>query len=122
MFDPITIGAALLPTLNYIITKATDHLTGGPKPSTAKEQISIIEAEAKKLEALANLDRAESASYWVQNIRALMRPVAAGIVMFTWTIYVFQVGIVSSDMMNMASAVMFYLFGERIQMKIEKRH
>lgn len=113
--------AAVLPTLNYVITRVTDHFKGGPKHRNADEAIKLYQSEVEKLKALAQLDVSEGASSWVMNIRALMRPAAASVILVMWSIYAYKVGIASNDMMNMASAVMFYLFGERVQMRLERK-
>lgn len=118
MFDPFTILAALLPTLQYGATKIIDKYTGGPSPSSAEEALKLKQADVAQLEALAKLDNADGASRWVTNVRAMMRPLAVTAVLGMWSFYAFKMGITAMDMQNMASAVMFYLFGDRLTMTL----
>lgn len=118
MFDPITILAALIPTIKYGVERVIDYKTGGPKPSNAQEAIALKQADIQQLEALAKLDNAEGASQWVINIRSLQRPVATAVILTMWAVYAYKAGISAQDMQNMAAAAVFYLFGDRTTMSI----
>ena len=122
MFDPFTILAALIPTIKYGVERVIDYNTGGPKPSNAKEAIEINDAEARKLEALSKLDNSEGAAQWVINIRALQRPIAVLVILTMWSLYAVQSGISAQDMQNMASAAIFYLFGDRTTMFLSEKN
>lgn len=112
--------AALIPTLNYAANRAIDYYTGGPKPSNAQEAIALKQADIAQLEAIAKLDDSDGSSQWVTNIRSLMRPFAVTVILSVWAAYVFNTGISSDDIMNLASAAVFYLFGDRTQMAITR--
>lgn len=118
MFDPFTILAALIPTVQYGIQRIIDYKTGGPKPTNAAEAIALKQADVAQLEALGKLDNADGASRWVINIRGLQRPVATAVILGMWSIYAYRVGITAEDMQNMAAAAVFYLFGDRTAMYI----
>src|SRR3990167_6362725 len=118
MFDPLTLLAAGIPTLNYVITRITDYFTGGPTPRNAQEAIELKKVDISQMEALAKLDNADGAPSWVVPIRALQRPFAVLVILSMWSVYVYKTGISSQDMMNLASAAVFYLFGQRTQMEL----
>jgi hypothetical protein len=120
-FDPITILAAFVPTLSYVAQRVTDYFTGGPKPRNAQEAIELKKADIEQLKALAELDNSDGAPSWVVAIRALQRPFAVFVILVMWSVYVYKVGIAAEDMMNLASAAVFYLFGQRTQMYLSKK-
>jgi hypothetical protein len=120
MFPILSLLAALIPTLNYGVTRVIDKYTGGAKPSNAQEELTLKQADVAQLEALAKLDDASGASQWVVNIRALQRPFAITVILGIWGTYVFKNGMSPDDIMNLASAAVFYLFGERTRMYIAK--
>ena len=121
MFDPLTLLAAGIPTLNYVITRIADYFTGGPTPRNAQEAIELKKVDISQMEALAKLDNADGAPSLVVAIRALQRPFAVLVILSMWSVYVYKTGISSQDMMNLASAAVFYLFGQRTQMELVRK-
>lgn len=106
--DPITALAALLPlgieAGKYAIQRWLAPET--VKPGTFAEFIDLERFKAMQ-------GGAEVSYPWVAAIRELQRPLFAAAVIGTW---VYQAGFaveVSQDVANMASAVGFYLFGDR---------
>jgi hypothetical protein len=123
MIDPVsitTILSSLLPSIGYAFKRIVDYKTGGRKPSNSSEEVASREADVKLLEAIAKLDAAEGASKWVVNVRAMQRPLVVFVVLINWTLM--TLGIVPVDLQmyvivaNLASSVMFYLFGDRTLM------
>ena len=120
MFAFLPVLAALIPTINYGVTRAIDHFTGGPKPSNAQEAIALKQADIAQLEALSKLDNADGAPSWVIAIRALQRPFAVLVILGVWAASAYKYGIASEDLMNLAEAAVFYLFGDRTTMALTK--
>lgn len=120
MLDPIslyTVFSAFIPTASYVIKRITDYKTGGAKASNATEEAQLGQVDVDKLKAIAELDNADGASQWVINIRALQRPIVVYTVLFNWSMV--TLGLIHVDLQlyvitaNLASSVMFYLFGDR---------
>lgn len=118
--DPFTILAALIPTLKYAFTRMIDYKTGGPKPTNAQEAVQLGDVEIRRLEAVAKIDNADGASTWVVNIRALQRPIVVFVVLVVWAFIALNNQIQVSLITDLASTVIFYLFGERTAMAIQK--
>lgn len=118
MFDPFTILAALIPVFTHVVTKVTDHFTGGPSPTNTQELIELERVSIEKLKAIAALDSAEGASRWVTNVRAMMRPFAVVMILFTWGYIAVQYQISAALVTDLASSAVFYLFGDRTMMFI----
>jgi len=116
MFDPVTILTAFIPTIQYVAGRIVDKYTGGPAPSNAQEAIQLMNAETEKLKALSDLDNADGAAQWVQTIKGLQRPFAVVLILSAWYFVALRTGIQLQDLENLASAVIFYLFGQRTQM------
>ena len=126
--DPLTILTAFVPMLTDGARGLINMWTGGAgaKPANAEEAVKLIEADIRKMEALAKLDAVQgSVSLWVNNIRALQRPVSAAIVLISWGIVLGFYGDVNVDttiniVSNLAASVIFYLFGDRTYMHFKK--
>lgn len=127
MFDPITIIASLIPAITHVVTRTVDHFTGADAPQNVAEKTQLIAAENDKLRILAELDKSENLSPFVANIRALMRPVCVLIILTTWACLALallingRVDLLIPVVENLASSVMFYLFGERTVMHFTGR-
>lgn len=124
--EPITILTALLPALTDGIRGMITKWTGGAgaKPANVQEAIQLMDAEVRRLEVIAKLDSTVGdVDKWVNNIRALQRPVAAGAIILAWIGVMATPGVAESTMAvvsNLASAVIFYLFGDRTYMYFKK--
>lgn len=110
--DPITILAALLPlgidAGKYAIQKwlAPESV----KPGTFAELLQLRQLDVEQFKAMQGTGEA---SYpWVAAVRSLQRPAFAAAVLGVW-VWQSSRGDVSADVANMASAVGFYLFGDR---------
>lgn len=124
--DPVsiyTVLAALIPTGNYVIKRFVDYYTGGKEPVNSKEYSESRKADAEVLQALADLDGQQETYKWVAAIRQLQRPIAVTLILSNWTILTvaglfglnvdLQIYVVTA---NLASAAVFYLFGDRTLM------
>lgn len=120
MFDPITILAALLP-LGVDAGKALIQRFIAPeqvKPLDFSELLQLKQIEMQQWQAMQGGD---APSYlWVAAVRQLQRPVFAAAVIGTWCVQS-AMGDPSPTVTNMASAVGFYLFGDRTLFYIKGR-
>ena len=119
--DPLTVMTALLPIAQDGIRAVINRFTGGAgaQPANAEEAIRLIESETKRLEAIARIDTPTGqVSEWVNNVRALQRPVAAAMILIAyWFTLVGIVGVeIQVTVANLTSSVVFYLFGDRTVM------
>ncbi len=118
--DPITLATvftSFIPAVSYAFKRIVDYNTGGSSPSNASEVIEGKKADVEQLKALAALEAIGPVSVWVSNVRALIRPLVVTIVLANWT--ALTMGLIHVDLQlyvitaNIASSVMFYLFGDR---------
>jgi len=115
---------ALLPVATDGIRGLLNKVTGGAgaKPANVGEVVTLMDAETKRLEALAKIDNADGVSQWVSNIRAMQRPVVSFAVIAAY------IGAIAAnaetDVVNnigqYAQMVTFYLFGDRTYMYMKK--
>jgi len=129
--DPITILTALLPAATDGVRALINHFSGGAgaKPMNVDETVKLMEAQTaardsdvKRLEALHTIDQVENVSQWVNNVRAMQRPVAVAVILATWvaSCYITMPIELAQGISNMASSVVFYLFGERGYLKAKQ--
>ncbi len=116
MFDPFTILAAFIPVVGTLVTRASEHFW--PQPKTTQEMVELERAQSEKLKSLSEIDKADGASQWVINIRALQRPLAIFMILATWSCVALTSGVSAEDLENLASAAIFYLFGDRTHMYV----
>jgi hypothetical protein len=130
IFDPFTIITALIPAFSDGIKRLIGKWTGGPTPQSVDELIKLQDADVRRLEALGQLDGTEGAvSKWVNNLRALQRPIVVFVVLATWVAMTiaqlyFPNTIQFNESLvylvsNLASSVVFYLFGDRTYMYLK---
>ena len=112
--DPITILAALGPL-------AVDHgksligrfiQTDVYKPTNIGEYTQMRQTDLAMFQAMNNVGSSASTYPWVEAIVRLMRPAVGAIVLGTWAFMELS-GQDSASVNNFASAVGFYLFGDR---------
>lgn len=112
--DPITILAALGPLIidggKALIQKflAPDEF----KPTSIEQYVQMRELDLRLFEAMNNAGGTNQSYLWVEAVVRLMRPVAAIIVMGTWAWSSIS-GDSTPAIDNFASAIGFYLFGDR---------
>lgn len=112
--DPITILAALGPLLidggKALIQKylAPEEF----KPTSIEQYVQMRTLDLDMFKAMNEAGGTNQSYLWVEAIVRLMRPVAAIIVMGTWA-YSSMAGSATPAIDNFASAIGFYLFGDR---------
>ena len=112
--DPITILAALGPLavdlgkslINRFVTTETF------KPTNIDDYLKMKQVDLDMFKAMNDAGGTNPTYPWVEAITRLMRPTAGAIVLGTWA-YLQITGQSSATVDNFASAVGFYLFGDR---------
>lgn len=97
--------------------------TETPAATSAEEYAQIVDADIRRLEALAKLDAVGPTSQWVADIRALQRPAVVAAVGLTWVYGAALATMLPEKFLvvsQMAGAVFFYLFGERVSLYIQR--
>lgn len=126
--DPIlltTVLTSLIPAavdgVKAWVSKKTDNK---PAVLTADDYAKIADVDIRRLEALDKLDDPNGEVYpWVASVRAMQRPFVVAAVLVAWLGCVF-LGCSEEKFIlisQLASAVFFYLFGERTNMYIKGR-
>lgn len=120
IFDPITLGAALLPAgidlIKTIATRIVNRFTGGAEPNSVDELIKLKDSDLRQMEAVSKLEAVDGkASTWVVNIIRLQRPLA--VFAFIAAYLISLILTVDPEILyvtaNLASSATFYLFGDR---------
>ena len=112
--DPLTALAAFGPLVvdlgNSLIARfiAPDEF----KPATIEQYTQMRQVDLEMFKAMNEAGGSNPSYPWVEAIVRLMRPSIALIVLGTWC-YMEIVGDASDTVSNFASAVGFYLFGDR---------
>lgn len=112
--DPLTILAVLGP-LAVDLGKGLISRFIAPeelKPATVDDYIKMREFDLRMFEAMNSAGGANPSYPWVEAIVRLMRPSVGVIVLGTWAMMKLN-GLESASVDNFASAVGFYLFGDR---------
>lgn len=113
--DPITILAALGP----LAVKLGESVIGkyfAPdvfKPINVEDYIKMKQLDIDQFNALNNAGGTNSSYPWVEAVVRLMRPSVALVVVGTWGICKFANYNCGPEVDNFASAIAFYLFGDR---------
>ena len=112
--DPLTILAALGP-LAVDLGKSLISRFIAPdqfKPSTIEQYVAMKQVDLDFFKTMNEAGGSNPSYPWVEAIVRLMRPAVGLIVLGTWA-YMEISGQSSSAVSNFASAVGFYLFGDR---------
>lgn len=112
--DPVTILAALGPlavdlgksVINRFIVPAEF------KPTKIEDYAKMKELELEAFRAMNEAGGTNPSYPWVEAVVRLMRPAVAIVVMGTWG-YMELNGLATDSATNFASAIGFYLFGDR---------
>lgn len=123
MIDPMTLIALFGPAIKDTVGAVVKKFTGdaGSKPANVGEFIQLQEAETKQLEARAKIGDTEGETYkWVVAAVKLQRPTIVYLTILTFLIMsAFSVGSeqAQGNVANMGAIIIFWLFGERFQLK-----
>jgi hypothetical protein len=112
--DPLTILAALGP-LAVDLGKSLISRFIAPdqfKPSTIEQYVAMKQVDLDMFKAMNEAGGSNPSYPWVEAVVRLMRPAVGLIVLGTWA-YMELSGQSSLAVSNFASAVGFYLFGDR---------
>ena len=121
IIDPITILAALGPLAvdlgKSLITRfiAPDQF----KPATIEQYTQMKQIDLEFFKVMNEAGGGNPSYPWVEAIIRLMRPIIGLLVLSTWVIMHLN-GTATPEVDNFASAVGFYLFGERSLLHIKK--
>jgi hypothetical protein len=116
---------ALLPAATDGVRALINKFTGGSgaKPSNPDDVVKLMEAETKRLKALAELEGGGTTYEWVEAVRKLQRP-AYGLLAILSYIYAVNSGDVlpetTAEMAQWVQMFGFYLFGDRTYMYLKK--
>lgn len=112
--DPITVLAALGPLAVDLGKSLIGRFiqTDGYKPVNIDEYVKMRQLDLDMFKAMNDAGGANPSYPWVEATVRLMRPSVALIVLGTWATLKLQ-GQASDTVDNFASAVGFYLFGDR---------
>lgn len=112
--DPLTILAALGP-LAVDLGKSLIQKFIAPdqyKPTNIEDYLKMKDSDLQMFKAMNEAGGTNPSYPWVEAIVRLMRPAVGLIVLCTWS-YMELTGDSSAAVSNFASAVGFYLFGDR---------
>ena len=122
---------AFLPVVADGLRGIFSWFTGGSgaKPQNVEEAIKLMEAEAKKLSALADLDRPSGTiSQWVADLRASFRYLAAGIIIVATILAVFAQGAglpidptLLDALLQLSGSVFSFIFGDRLYFHLKQK-
>ena len=121
IIDPITILAALGP-LAVDLGKSLINRFIAPdqfKPATIEQYTQMKQIDLEFFKVMNEAGGGNPSYPWVEAIIRLMRPVIGLLVLSTWVIMHLN-GTATPEVDNFASAVGFYLFGERSLLHIKK--
>jgi hypothetical protein len=109
-----------------VVRAGVNRLTGGAgaQPANVAEAIQLMEADVKRMQAMAELDKVENTSQWVNDVRAMQRPVAVALILIVWMGVVFTPSVdeeVLNIVANLASAAVFYLLGDRTYLYFKRK-
>ena len=121
--DPLTILAALGPLAVDLGKSLIGRFiqTDVYKPTNIGEYTQMRQTDLEMFKAMNNVGIGGGATYpWVEAIVRLMRPAVGTIVLGTWAFMQLS-GQDSADVNNFASAVGFWLFGDRTLFYAQKK-
>ena len=120
--DPITLLAALGPLAVDLGKSLIGRFiqTDVYKPTNIAEYTQMRNTDLEMFKAMNAAGGAGTTYPWVEAIVRLMRPSVATVVLGTWS-YMMMTGQDSAAVNNFASAVGFYLFGDRTLFYAQKK-
>ena len=112
--DPVTILATFAPFVVDLGKSLINRFIAGDtfKPANIDEYVKMREVDLGFFKAMNEAGGANPSYPWVEAIVRLMRPTVTVMVLGTWA-YLELTNQPSSTVTNFASAVGFYLFGDR---------
>lgn len=128
MFSGIAslIFPALMPALTDGVRGIFAKFSGGAggTPQNVNERIQLMEAETKRLQALADIDKPSGEpSTWVTDIRAVFRYAAITLIWIATIVAVFTPTVpqnITLMMLDLSGACMSFVIGERMYLTLKK--
>jgi hypothetical protein len=118
---------ALVPAFSDGVRGLIAKFTGGAggQPQNVEERVRLMEAEAAKLQALAQLDSVSGEpSRWIIDLRASFRYVIISSIMIFTGLIVFNPDIVGAGVVavfiDMTGACMSFVIGERMYLTLKR--
>lgn len=120
--DPITILAALGPLAVDLGKSLIGRFISpdGFKPTNVEDYTKMKQVDLEMFKAMNDAGGTNQSYPWVEAVVRLMRPGVAVIVLGTWT-FMEVTGDSTPAVSNFASAVGFYLFGDRTLFYSQKK-
>ena len=120
--DPITILSAFLPVAMDLGKSLINKFVAPDvfKPATIEQYTQMKNIDLEFFKVMNEVGAGNPSYPWVEAIVRLMRPIIGVLVLSTW-VYTVISGHPSEEVNNFASAVGFYLFGERSLFYIKKK-
>ena len=121
--DPITLLAALGPLAVDLGKSLIGRFiqTDVYKPTNVAEYTQMRNVDLEMFKAMNNAGSSSGTTYpWVEAVVRLMRPAVGAIVLGTWS-FMMLTGQENPAVNNFASAVGFYLFGDRTLFYAQKK-
>jgi hypothetical protein len=114
---------SLIPVAVDGVRGLINKFTGGAgaKPSNPDDVVKLMEAETKRLQALANLEGTGQTYKWVEAVRKLQRPFygLAALIMYMWAISSDVDAATVTEISQWVQMFGFYLFGDRTYMYLK---
>lgn len=112
--DPLTILATFAPFVVDLGKSLINRFIAGDtfKPANITEYIQMRQMDLDFFKAMNDAGGTNPSYLWVEAVVRMMRPTVTIIVLGTWC-YLELIGQSSTTVTNFASAVGFYLFGDR---------
>lgn len=112
--DPLTILAALGPLVVDLGKSAINRWIAPDqfKPATIEQYAQMKQIDLEFFKVMNEAGGGNPSYPWVEAVIRLMRPAIGVMVLSTWA-YMHINGIATPEIDNFASAIGFYLFGER---------
>ena len=122
IIDPITILAALGPLAVDLGKSLIGRFiqTDVYKPTNIGEYTQMRQTDLAMFQAMKNAGGGGTTYPWVEAVVRLMRPAVGAIVLGTWS-FMMLTGQENPAVNNFASAVGFYLFGDRTLFYAQKK-
>lgn len=119
--DPITMLTAFAPVVVDLGKSLINKFLGQAdfKPATIEQYVTMKNIDLDFFKTM-NAVGGDTSYPWVEAVVRLMRPTIGILVLLTWA-YTVTLGVPSDSVNNFASAVGFYLFGERSLFYVKKK-
>lgn len=120
--DPITILSAFVPVAMDLGKSLINRFVAPDqfKPATIEQYAKMKEIDLEFFKVMNEAGSGNPSYPWVEAVVRLMRPAIGVVVLGVWA-YMHIAGIATDEVNNFASAVGFYLFGERSLFYIKKK-